>query len=137
MRIRIIIGLVAVCLPAAVSAEASPRFELGLECAAAATVSNLLLKQTNAPAELQESYTSILASAGGMLHDLAPAAGMTDEQVDLEIVNRSNVLVDRINAVPDDGYQAAVFQQISLKPDGGMAACSQLLNEVTIVKKAE
>jgi hypothetical protein len=135
MRRHLIIGLAAVALPAAVSAEAPPRFELGLQCAAAATVSNLLLKQTKAPAELQESYTSILASAGGMLHDLAPQAGMTDEQVDLEIVNRSNVLVDKLNAVPDEGYQAAVFQQISMEPDGGMAPCSTLLNEVRIEKK--
>lgn len=141
MRLQIILGLVAASLPtlasAELSAEDAPRFENGLQCAAAATVSTMLLKETKAPAELQESYTSILGSAGGMLHEMAPAANMTDEQVDLEIVKRSNVIVDKINKVPDDGYQAAVFQQISMEPDGGMAACSTLLNEVRIVKSAQ
>ncbi len=125
---------IAAILPAPASAEVSPRFELGLQCAAAAAVSTMLLKNTNAPEKLQETYTSILASVGGMLHETAPGAGMTDEEVDLEIVRRSNLLVDQINAVPDDGFQAAVFQQISLEPEGGMAACGTLLNEVSIEK---
>ncbi|WEK47013.1 MAG: hypothetical protein P0Y56_01640 [Candidatus Andeanibacterium colombiense] len=139
MRHYLIVGLIGTLAAAALTAEAPAevpsRFELGLDCAAAATVSTMLLKQTKAPAAMQESYASTLASVGGMLHDLAPAAGMTDAQVDLEITRRSNVLVDSLNATPDDGYQAAVLKQVSLEPDGGMGACTTLLNEVRIEKK--
>jgi hypothetical protein len=135
MRLGLIIGFVAAGIPGAASAEVPQHFELGLQCASAAMVSTLLLKQTKAPADLQESYASILASVNGMLHETAATASLTDDQIDAEVVARSNALVDKINAVPDDGYQAAVFQQISMEPDGGMAPCSTLMNQVTLEKQ--
>ena len=118
MRQYLIGGLAMAALPSPSFAEDPSRFELGLQCASAATVSTMLLKQTGAPADLVDNYSSILASVGGMLHEMAPGEGKTDDQIDHEIVQRSNVLVDKINAVPDDGFQAAVFQQISMEPDG-------------------
>ena len=135
MRHYLIGGLFTAALSAPALAEDPSRFELGLQCAAAAKVSTMLLEQTNAPAELQENYSSILGSVGGMLHEMGPAEGKTDDQIDHEIVERSNALVDKLNAVPDDGFQAAVFQQISMEPDGGMAACGTLMNQVEVEKK--
>jgi hypothetical protein len=121
----------AICamLSTPASAELPPRFEIGLECVSAANVSVVLMKDAGAPQDMQESYAVILQSATSILHTAAPVANMTVEEVDREVIRRATVLIERINAVPDEGYEAALFQQISLQPGGGMAACTTLMDE--------
>ena len=109
------------------AAQVPPRFELGLECVAAATVSTMLLESSGAPQDLQESYSSILASSTTLLHNTAPVANMTIAEVDREVVRRASAIVEKFNALPDEAYEGAVFEHIAF--DGGMASCTTLLDE--------
>jgi len=118
--------LLALPVAPAAAQEITPEYDRALQCAAAATVSQMILNGdllANDPA-LRQSNDSVLASTTALLHRDASAFGLVIQLVDEEVARRATIIRIQLNALPDSEYLYALRKHLSAGAGGGMESCA-------------
>lgn len=130
VRIFLPCAAILLTLPAAplVAQEITPEYERTLQCAAAANVSQMILRSDVFPSDpaQRQSNDAVLAAKTLILHRDAPTFGLAVQLVDEEVARRSTIIRNRLNALPDSEYLYALRLHLSFRAGGGMESCADV-----------